>query len=234
MSAEELEGEARSMPPKVINVELARMIQENREENDQLRKLIKNLEGRLERGGPNGSEEVGEEEENPQGQEEEEVPTEHRYQFDALKSMERRTMDQKSNLAIFSGKMDVDGVMDWIESLNNFFECEDIADNQKVNIAKSKMQGEALTWWNFVQGERVKEARGMITSWKKMIAEIKGVYVPEDYEVQLHKRRKNLRQKEMDVYAYTEEFQKLSIKSKKIEDESERVARYLNGLSWNI
>lgn len=96
------------------------------------------------------------------------------------------------------------------------------------------MQEAALTWWNFVQGERVKEGRGMIASWKKMIIEIKGVYVPEDYDVQLHKRRLNLRQKEMDVCAYTEEFQKLSIKSKKVEDESERVARYLNSLNWNI
>lgn len=125
-------------------------------------------------------------------------------------------------------------MMDRIESLNNFFECKDIVDNQKMKIAKSKKQGVALTWWNFVQGERLKEGRGMITSWKKMIAEIKRVYVPRDYEVQLHKRRKNLRQKEMDVCAYTEEFQKLSIKSKKVEDESERVARYLNGLRWKI
>lgn len=54
MSAEESEGETRRMPPKVTNVELARMVQENREENDHLRKLIENLEGRLERGGPNG------------------------------------------------------------------------------------------------------------------------------------------------------------------------------------
>lgn len=74
----------------------------------------------------------------------------------------------------------------------------------------------------------------MITSWKKMIVEIKGVYALEDYEVQLHKTRQNLRHKEMDVCAYTEEFQKLSIKSKKVEDESERVARYLNHLRWNI
>lgn len=112
MSTEESEGEARRMPPKMTNVELARMVQENREENDRLRKLIENLEGRLERGGPDGLEEVGEEEENPQGKEEEEVPTEHRYLVNALNSMERRTMDHKSNLPIFSGKMDVDGVMD--------------------------------------------------------------------------------------------------------------------------
>lgn len=88
---------------------------------------------------------MGEEEENPQGQEEEEFLADHRYLVNALKSMERRTMDQKSNLLIFSGKMDFNGVMDWIESLNKFFEFEDIADNQKMKIAKSKMQGATLT-----------------------------------------------------------------------------------------
>lgn len=173
MSTEESENEARRMPPNMKNMELAKMVQENGEKNDQLRKLIENLEGILERGGPNGSKEV---------------PIEHRYLVNALKSMERRTMDQKSNLPIFSEKMDVNGLMGWIESLNNFFECKDIDDNQKMKIAKSKMQGAALPWWNFVQGERVKEGRGIITSWKKIIVEIEGVYVAKDYEFQLHKR----------------------------------------------
>lgn len=63
MSTKESKGEARRIPPKMTNVELARMVQENKEENDRLRKLIENLENRLER--PDGSEEVGEEEENP-------------------------------------------------------------------------------------------------------------------------------------------------------------------------
>lgn len=73
-------------------------------------------------------------------------------------------MDNKTKIPIFCGKMDVDGVMDWIESLNNYFECEEVSEKQKVKISKSKYKGVALTSWNFVQGEMVKYRRSMITS----------------------------------------------------------------------
>ena len=45
-----------------------------------------------------------------------------------------------------------------------------------------------------------------------MEALVKEAYVPKDYEVQLHTKRKNLRQKEMDVSSYTDEFHKLAMK----------------------
>lgn len=58
--------------------------------------------------------------------------------------------------------------------------------------------------------------------------------MPEDYEVQLHKKRQNLRQKYLGVNSYTKEFHKLCMRSKVVEDEKVKVARYLNGLKWNI
>ena len=66
-----------------------------------------------------------------------------------------------------------------------------------------------------------------------MVAKIKQDYVPEDYEIQLYRRRQNLRQKDMDVHSYTKEFQKLCLRSKVAEDESIKLARYLNGLKWS-
>ena len=70
-----------------------------------------------------------------------------------LKSMERRTMDEKLELPIFSGKMDSKVVMDWLDALNSFFVCEEILEHEKVKIEKSKLKGSALTWWNFIQSE---------------------------------------------------------------------------------
>ncbi|XP_059074805.1 uncharacterized protein LOC131874884 [Cryptomeria japonica] len=67
-----------------------------------------------------------------------------------------------------------------------------------------------------------------------MIALIKETYVPEDYGVQLHRRKQNLKQKDMDVSTYTEEFLKLCIKAKTIETEEEKLVRYINGLKFSI
>ena len=43
-----------------------------------------------------------------------------------------------------------------------------------------------------------------------------------------------MRQKDMDVHSYTEELQNLCLRSKVVEDENIRLARYLNGLRWSI
>ena len=44
----------------------------------------------------------------------------------------------------------------------------------------------------------------------------------------------NLRQRSMTVKEYTEEFYKVSIKARKIQDTDDKVARYVNGLRMDI
>ena len=67
-----------------------------------------------------------------------------------------------------------------------------------------------------------------------MMTLIKEAYVPEDYEILLHKKRQSLRQKEMDISSYTKEFHKLTMKSKLVEPEYVKLARYMQGLRMNI
>ena len=55
-----------------------------------------------------------------------------------------------------------------------------------------------------------------------------------DYEVMLHKNLQNLKQKDMDVSAYTKQFLKLCMKTNIVEDEEEKLARYMNGLKAPI
>ena len=53
--------------------------------------------------------------------------------------------------------------VDWVDALNSFFECDEILENQRKNIAKSKLKGTTLTWWNITQGDRVKNGKGLVT-----------------------------------------------------------------------
>ena len=67
-----------------------------------------------------------------------------------------------------------------------------------------------------------------------MVSKIKENYLPEDYEIQLHRKRQSLRQKDLDVAAYIEEFQKLCLRSRVQEEEVVKVAWYMGALRANI
>lgn len=67
-----------------------------------------------------------------------------------------------------------------------------------------------------------------------MVKKFKEKYLPEEYEIQMHKKRKILKQKDIDVASHTEEFQRLYLRSKIQEKEVVKVVRYLGGLRWDI
>lgn len=63
---------------------------------------------------------------------------------------------------------------------------------------------------------------------------MKAIFLPKDYRVQLYKKMRDFRQKEMDVQKYTEEFHKLDIRVDHDEEMEEKIARYMGGLRFNI
>ena len=67
-----------------------------------------------------------------------------------------------------------------------------------------------------------------------MLHNIKSQFMPKDYQLNLLRQLQNLRQKAMTVKEYTEEFFRLNIRSGHIEGGLERVARYINGLRYDI
>ena len=48
------------------------------------------------------------------------------------------------------------------------------------------MKGSTLSWWNFLQNERIEEEKEPIAMWKRMKSEVKKQFIPEDYEVLMH------------------------------------------------
>jgi hypothetical protein len=67
-----------------------------------------------------------------------------------------------------------------------------------------------------------------------MIAKMKAKFIPRDYQIMMFRRMQNLRQQLMTVKEYTEEFYKLNIRVGDRESDDEKVARYLNGLRYDI
>jgi hypothetical protein len=68
----------------------------------------------------------------------------------------------------------------------------------------------------------------------RMIAKMKAKFIPRDYQITLFRHMQNLRQKLMTVKEYTEEFYRLNIRAGHRESDDEKVARYLNGLRYDI
>jgi hypothetical protein len=67
-----------------------------------------------------------------------------------------------------------------------------------------------------------------------MVAKMKAKFIPKDYQITLFWGMQNLRQKLMSVKEYTEEFYKIKIRAGHRESDDEKVARYMNGLGYDI
>jgi hypothetical protein len=67
-----------------------------------------------------------------------------------------------------------------------------------------------------------------------MVAKMKAKFIPKDYQITLFWRMHNLRQKLMSVKDYIEEFYKINIRAGHRESDDEKVARYMNGLWYDI
>jgi hypothetical protein len=78
------------------------------------------------------------------------------------------------------------------------------------------------------------KASKKIKSWDRMVAKMKAKFIPKDYQITLFRRMQNLRQKLMSVKEYTEEFYKINIRAGHRENDDEKVARYMNGLRYDI
>lgn len=77
--------------------------------------------------------------------------------------------------------------------MDTYFESEEVPEDQKVKVAKTKLKGHALLWWDYEQEERRKKGKTSIISWDRMVEKIKGKILPRDYEAQMFKKLQSLK-----------------------------------------
>ena len=82
--------------------------------------------------------------------------------------------------------------------------------------------------------DRQRKGKKKIKTWEKMVSKIKKKFLPTDYQVNLLRRMQNMKQNDMSVKDYTKEFYRLDIRFGHVDDEIEKVSRYLNGLRFGI
>jgi hypothetical protein len=168
------------------------------------------------------------------GHDEGEVTAEDASTEQLIKAIARMSSKTKMDIPVYEGNLDAEELLDWIRALDTYFDYEDIEEDKKVRHAVTKLKGHAALWWDELQADRRSKGKQKIKSWDRMIAKMKAKFIPRDYQITLFRRMQNLRQKLMTVREYTEEFYRLNIRAGHRESDDEKVARYLNGLRYDI
>ena len=130
----------------------------------------------------------------------------------------------------YDGKLDTNVVLDWISNMEKFFEYENTPNNRMVNIMVTRLKGHASLWWENLQIDRQRRGKEKIKTWPKMVNKVKKKFLLVDYQVSLLRKIKYLKRRDMTVKEYTEELYRLDIRSGHVEDDVEKIERYINGL----
>ncbi|VFQ86930.1 unnamed protein product [Cuscuta campestris] len=140
----------------------------------------------------------------------------------------------KVEIPSFSGTLQVDDFIDWLNEVDRIFEYKDIPDRDKVKLVAIKLHGRASAWWEQMRRSREKKGKPKITDWEKMKGKMRAHFLPFGYTQTLFQRLHTLRQGTVSVDDYTEEFYHLIARNDLSESEEQLVARYLAGLRQSL
>ena len=84
---------------------------------------------------------------NQEEQEEEVLNPEEKKLFEALTKIGKRP---RFEVPTFSGKLNLEELINWINELGEYFEYEKIEDQNRVRFVKAKLKGHAKIWWQEV------------------------------------------------------------------------------------
>eukprot|EP00253_Pinus_taeda_P032880 PITA_32880 len=151
-----------------------------------------------------------------------------------LKSIVLSNSRSKPELSTYDGSLSIDVVLDWISEMDKYFECEEVSEDRRVKFAATKLKGHTALWWDSVQNESKRLNKTPIKNWTRMVAKLKGRFLPRDYQIALHRQVQNFRQRGLTVKEYTEEFYRVNLRAGYTEDTTERTSRYVNRLRMDI
>jgi hypothetical protein len=85
---------------------------------------------------------------------EEEVAVEDVANKCLIRAIARMGARAKMDIPIYEGNLDVEELLDWIRSLDTYFDYEDVEEDKKVKHVVTRLKGHAALWWDELQADR--------------------------------------------------------------------------------
>jgi len=85
-----------------------------------------------------------------QGEQEEEQLERMPFEERMLRALEGRNDGIKVEVPEYAGNLKPKELIDWLNSMEKFFEWKPMTEEKKVKIACTKLKGRAMIWWDHV------------------------------------------------------------------------------------
>lgn len=102
--------------------------------------------------------------------------------------------------------------------MDKYFKCEEVSEDYRVRFTATKLKGHVALWWDSVQTERKRLNKFPVKTWLRMVAKLKGIFFPNDYQITLQRQVHNLKQKGMMVREYTKELYSVNLRARYTKD----------------
>ena len=122
----------------------------------------------------------------------------------------------------------------WVDSIEKIFDMlgEKISETEKVQYATFMFEGEAAHWWRATKGQFPEQPRMVWTQFRHIFFEH---YLPVSHKFDMEKEFIDLKQRDMPVLEYVDEFVRLSRYAPHIiENEEAKARRLISGLDTPI
>jgi hypothetical protein len=94
----------------------------------------------------------------------------------------------KVDIAMYDDSLDAKELLDWIRSMDKYFDYEDVDEEKKVRHAITRLKGHATLWWDELQAERRSKRKHKIKNLDRMEANMKAKFMPKEYQINLFKK----------------------------------------------
>ena len=133
--------------------------------------------------------------------------------------------DMKFDPPDFDGNLNPDAYLEWIQTIERYFEVKGYSDEKSFKIAILKLKKYASLWYENTKKQRAREGKPRIHSWSKLKKLLNKRFLPEGYKRDLYLRVSSLTQGRMSVEEYIREFEQLKIRSGIDEEQEQAVVR---------
>ncbi|XP_074305865.1 uncharacterized protein LOC141641087 [Silene latifolia] len=140
----------------------------------------------------------------------------------------------KVEIPEFYGSLNPNDLLEWLRDVERIFEYKGYNDTKAFKVANLKLKGYASLWYDTMKSLRAREEKDPIRSCNKLKKKLLAKFVAKDYTQDLFIRLSKLKQNEKSVEAYLRDFEQLTLQCDINEKPEQRIARFLEGLNYNI